>query len=408
MKVKNLLLCGAVCTLLTGYAQEAIRPEIKNLSSPVVDADARSITFNLSAPNAKSVVLSGNILRGVTDTLPDGSVKKVDALKMNKNEKDGIWTVTVKDIAPDLYTYKFIADGLEVVDPLNAYVVRDVKNVSNMVYMPGEQSNLFLPANVPHGSVESVWYDSGFKGKQRRLSVYLPSDYYSSDPERRFPVLYLLHGMGGDETAWLELGRATEILDNLIAQGRIEPMIVVMPNGNISREAVPGKDEYALSQPDFYLPNTMDGEFEKHFPEIVDFVSKRYRTRPEKESNAIAGLSMGGFHSRVISAQYPDLFDYVGLFSAAIDPREFNEKELPEIYRNLNEKINRQFDSPILYYIAIGKDDFLYDANKNYRSKLDSNKFPYIYNETSGGHEWSNWRQYLIDFLPRLFRSSAD
>lgn len=127
MKVKNLLLCGAVCTLLTGYAQEAIRPEIKNLSSPVVDADARSITFNLSAPNAKSVVLSGNILRGVTDTLPDGSVKKVDALKMNKNEKDGIWTVTVKDIAPDLYTYKFIADGLEVVDPLNAYVVRDVK-----------------------------------------------------------------------------------------------------------------------------------------------------------------------------------------------------------------------------------------------------------------------------------------
>lgn len=402
MDIRKILFLASSSLLLPCFAQEAIRPQKAELASPEVNVEARSISFNLYAPEAREVALTGNILRSMRDTLPDGSIKKVERVLLNKLDSDGVWSVTLPVVAPDLYTYKFVVDGLDVVDPLNAYVLRDVKNVSNMVIMPGKESNLFIPANVPHGTVESAWYNSDFKGKPRRLSVYLPAGYEDSD--KRYPVLYLLHGMGGDETAWLELGRTAEILDNMIAQGKIEPMIVVIPNGNMAREAVPGKDEYALSQPEFYLPHTMDGEYEKHFPEIVEFVNKRYRTRTDKAYNAIAGLSMGGFHSRFISAQYPDLFGAVGLFSAAIDPAEFNKNGLPEIYQDADAKLKRQFESPVLYYIAIGDDDFLYDVNKDYRKKLDSMAIPYIYNETSGGHEWSNWRQYLIDFLPRLFR----
>lgn len=405
MDGKIILLLLALGSPLSVFAQEAIHPESKELRSPVVNVESRSVIFNLNAPNAREVALTGNILRNMIDTLPDGSIRRMESFSMKRIGNEGVWTVTVPEVVPDLYTYKFVVDGVEVVDPLNAYVVRDVKNISNMVFMPGDKADLFIPTNVPHGTVESVWYDSAFKGKERRLSVYLPNSYYGTD--NRFPVLYLLHGMGGDETSWLELGRVAEILDNMIARGEAEPMIVVIPNGNISREAVPGKDEFALSQPEFYLPNTMDGEFEKHFPEIVEFINKRYRTRTDKDSNAIAGLSMGGFHTRIISSQYPDLFGSVGLFSAAIDPKEWNKDGLPEVYQDLENKMVRQFETPILYYIAIGEDDFLYDVNKGYRNLLDSKSIPYIYNETTGGHEWSNWRKYLIDFLPRLFKATT-
>ena len=214
--------------------------------------------------------------------------------------------------------------------------------------------------------------------------------------------VYLLHGMGGDENAWSELGRATQIMDNLIAQGKAEPMIVVMPNGNASQEAAPGETSQGLAQPSFMLPKTMDGSFECAFPEIVNFIDKTYRTRRHKASRAIAGLSMGGFHAMHISKEYPDMFDYVGLFSAAVFR---GEAEKSDVYAGMEDKLKTQFAKrPKLYWIAIGCEDFLYEENVEYRKLLDSNSFPYEYYESADGHIWKNWRIYLSQFATKLFK----
>ena len=234
---------------------------------------------------------------------------------------------------------------------------------------------------------------------KRRLSVYTPAGYETGDAS--YPVLYLLHGMGGDEEAWLTQGRAAQIFDQLIADGRIEPMIVVMPNGNASEEAAPGETHHGLVPPTIALPHTMDGAFEEAFPDIVTFVDKTYRTKADKHQRAIAGLSMGGFHSLHTSKQYPDLFDYIGLFSAAINPRQ----EGSAIYDDFDGKLIKQFsDRPVLYWIAIGNDDFLYKDNEAFRARLDRLGLPYEYHESAGGHIWKNWRAYLAEFAGRIFR----
>jgi enterochelin esterase family protein len=235
-------------------------------------------------------------------------------------------------------------------------------------------------------------------GVDRRMTVYTPAGYESSS--RRYPVLYLLHGMGGDEEAWTSLGRAAEILDNLIAEGRAEPMIVVMPNGNAAMQAAPGESSTGLIAPEFNLPHTMDGLFESSFMDIVKWVDRTYRTRANKQSRAIAGLSMGGFHSMTISRANPDAFAYVGLFSAATEPFKS-----AEVYENADAKLAAQFaKKPALYWIGIGRDDFLYDANTIYRAKLDDNGYRYTYYESDGGHCWRNWRVYLTEFVPLLFK----
>lgn len=216
-------------------------------------------------------------------------------------------------------------------------------------------------------------------------------------------MFYLLHGMGGDENAWQELGRATQVLDNLIAEGKAEPMIVVMTNGNVDRDAAPGESALGFEVPTMVLPHTMEGTFEQHFPEVIDFIDKHYRTKKDKHNRAIAGLSMGGYHSLHISKEYPDMFDYVGLFSAAIMP---DKRATSPVYADFDSKLNTQFEkNPTLYWIAIGNKDFLYDANKEYRKMLDEKGYPYIYRESADGHIWKNWRIYLTEFVPMLFKN---
>lgn len=390
-----------VSSLLGGFAlfaQENVRVDTAsnpNLRSPEVTAEGK-VAFRIHAPQANKVSISGNLLRDQKFGLSEDAETVPSHLDLINN--DGIWTITLEGVKPDLYSYNLIIDGEETVDRNNAFVARDVKNVSNVLLVPGEASAFFAPRDVPHGAVQSVWYKSGFNGKERRMTVYLPAGYDESD--KRYPVLYLLHGMGGDETAWSELGRAVQILDNMTAEGLIEPMIVVMPNGNIAREAAPGFDSRAFEQPEFHLEHTMDGTFETWFGDIISYVNDRYRTLDGPGEQAIAGLSMGGFHSLYISLSKPETFGYVGLFSAATIPSDSNE-----IYRNRPDKLKNIFDktSPLMY-IAVGKDDFIYSHTQELRRELDSLGLPYIYNESGGGHEWTNWRQYLIDFLPRLFR----
>ncbi len=383
---------------ISAIAQQALWG-IPALVSPEVHQN-NTVTFRLNAPGARRVQVTGDFLPTEKIKTPFGEFDGPGYADLTKNEK-GLWEFTTpSDVAPELYTYSFVVDSLKINDPSNVYMLRDVGSMTNIFIVPGGRADLYSVNNVPHGTVSKVWYDSPSLGMSRRLTVYTPAGYEKGD--RRYPVFYLLHGMGGDENAWSELGRATQILDNLIAQDKAEPMIVVMPNGNASQEAAPGETSAGLKAPTTQLPKTMDGSFEMAFPEIVKFIDSNYRTIPDKKARAIAGLSMGGFHSLHITKEYPDLFDYIGLFSAAILPGQ-NIKS--PVYSDFESKLKTQFKKkPVLYYIAIGNKDFLYDANKQYRSMLDRNNFPYEYFETGDGHIWKNWRIYLTEFTPKLFK----
>lgn len=385
--MKKLILSAllAVCALCTA-AQNLW--DAAQTSSPQINDD-NSVTFRLHAPKAVKVLVTG-------DFLPDSTAE------LTENE-NGIWSFTTPPLAPELYSYAFIVDGLKILDPANVYVNRDVATLANIFLIEGGQADLYKVNDVPHGSLTRTWYHSPSLGTSRRMTVYTPPGYESG--KLRYPVLYLLHGMGNDEEGWPALGRAARIMDNLIASGKAQPMIVVMTNGNVAQQAAPGEAPEGMVRPSFNLPHTMDGTFEASFPEIVARIDDCYRTLRDKHHRAIAGLSMGGFHAMQISKEYPDMFDYVGLFSAAV---RAGYESRSRIYDNWQQKVRLQFKKrPALYWIAIGKDDFLYQANVEYRKWLDDNNLPYIYRESDGGHEWRNWRIYLSEFAPMLFRSKG-
>lgn len=396
---KSLFLAFALMASLSSVAQQAIWG-VPTIISPDIHPD-KTVTFRLDAPKAKQVIVTGDFLPTEKITTPYGSFDAPGKAELKKN-KEGLWEfTTAAPLAPELYSYTYIVDSLRINDPNNVYMLRDVASISNIFIIPGERADLYRVNDVPHGTVSKVWYNSPSLGMNRRLTVYTPAGYEKGD--KRYPVFYLLHGMGGDENAWAELGRAAQILDNLIASGKAEPMIVVMTNGNASQEAAPGETSLGLNPPTIKLPKTMDGSFEASFPEIVNFIDKNYRTVPKKSHRAIAGLSMGGFHSMNISREYPDMFDYVGMFSAAIKP---NEDVKSPVYTDIDKKLKVQFDKkPALYWIAIGNTDFLYDANTQYRKMLDEKGYPHSYYETPEGHIWKNWRIYLTEFAPKLFKS---
>ena len=396
--MKKLLFCTLMAAMAcSAYAQQALWGG-SDITSPEINPD-KTVTFRMAAPKAVKVQVTGDFLPTEKIQTPFGEVDAPGTADLI--EKDGVWEYTTPEpLKPELYSYTMLVDGLKINDPSNVFRIRDVKSVSDVFIIPGERADLYTIKDVPHGSVSKVWYNSPSLGMDRRLTIYTPPGYETSG--KRYPVFYLLHGMGGDENAWTELGRASQILDNLIASGEAEPMIVVMTNGNAALQAAPGESSLGFAAPTTQLPKTMDGSFESHFPEVVKFVDSNYRTIKSKKARAIAGLSMGGFHSMQISKEYPDMFDYVGLFSAAIMPREGADSP---VYANIDEKLKKQFaKNPALYWIAIGDSDFLYQANVDFRKKLDENGYPYTYYETPDGHIWKNWRIYLTEFVPQLFK----
>lgn len=398
--MKTLLSLTVGCLIsLSAWAQETVAVNTGDLVSPEVKG--QTVTFKLLAPNAKEVLVEADFFEKVKRQTSFGMMEASGQIPMVKGE-DGVWTYTTSMPSPELHTYCFYVDGVRILDPSNVYMIRDIATYTNYFLVDGELSQNYLVREVPHGTVSKVWYPSPTLGMEcRRMTVYTPAGY--DDSNKQYPVLYLLHGAGGDENAWSELGRAVQILDNLIAQGKAEPMIVVMPNGNGAQEAVPGEYPNSMYKPSFTNPKTMEGSFEKAFPDIMNYVESHYRTINDKAHRAIAGLSMGGFHSLYISANYPDLFGYVGLFSAAINRQAKGENTY--IYENLEEKLAKQFsDAPKLYFIGIGNGDFLFQDNVKYRELLDSHGYKYEYMETDGGHEWRNWRKYLNHLLPELFK----
>jgi len=373
---------------LNSFAQQALWGA-PGIVSPEVKED-KTVTFRFQAPDAKVVKISG-------DWMPaQGWVPGSEA--MTKDEK-GVWSYTTTVLPSDLYSYSFMVDGLKTTDPNNVYVIRDVATVFNVFLVGGGKADLYKVNQVPHGTVSRRWYDSPGNKSVRRITIYTPPGYETS--KEKYPVLYLLHGMGGDEEAWMALGRTSQILDNLIAQGKAKPMLVVMTNGNVAQEAAPGESSLGMYKPTFQLPNTMDGTFEGTFMDVVKFVEDNYRVKAEKSGRAIAGLSMGGFHSLHISRYFPNTFDYIGLFSAAIVP---NDKVTSKVYENIDSTLKTQLKNGYkLYWIGIGKADFLYKNVTEYRAKLDGIGMKYTYRESEGGHTWTNWRTYLSEFVPLLF-----
>ena len=346
-----------------------------------------TVTFNLFDPAARNVSVTGDFEEISRQTLP-----------MTKLE-NGVWTVTTQPLNPELYSYSFSVDGQRFVDPANSYLNRDISTLSNIFIVSmsdDDKGHLYSVNDVPHGTLARVWYDSPTLGQQRRMTVYLPAAY---DGKKNFPVMYLLHGHGGDETSWGDLGRASQILDNLIAEGKAVPMIVVMPNGNPTCNAAPGWWHEGMYTPDGNAFNQRGAKasMEESFMDIVNFVDNNYKTIRKRSARAVTGLSMGGGHTFGISRLYPGVFDYYGLLSAAARIKNNDMK--------FDESMARLFASnPRVFWIAIGKEDFLMNMNKELRRYLDNHKYKYEYFENDGGHIWRNWRIYLTMFAQMLFK----
>ena len=359
------------------YAQQALGPGT-GLVSPEINPD-KTVTFRLFAPKAVTVQLTGDFLPG-----------KVDMVE----GKDGIWTYTTAPLPGELYSYSFLVNGNRVMDPSNIHQNRDVATWTNIFTLSAEEGDAgwyYEAHDVPHGSVAHVWYDSPTLGKQRRLTVYTPAGYESS--KAKYPVLYLLHGSGGDEDAWSDLGRTAQIMDNLIAEGKAKPMIVVMPNGVWFNQAAPGA-AVNMFQPTFQNSRSQStAEVESSFPDIMNFVEKTYRVAKGYSNTAVAGLSMGGRQSCMLSMHYPNKFGYVGLFSG-VATTEGNEAALDAVFAA----------KPKLYWIGCGKADGIMVNSRKLKEWCDARNYPATLYESEGGHIWRNWRVYLTIFAQELFR----
>ena len=384
MKKLMLILCCSMMAV-SSFGQQALgqRPRVK---SPVINQDG-TVTFNFYDPTAQQVSVTGDFEEIHGQTLP-----------MTKQD-NGVWTVTTKALNPELYSYSLSVDGQRFVDPANSYVNRDISTLSNIFIVTksaDDKGHLYQVNDVPHGTLSRVWYDSPTLGQQRRMTIYLPPSY---DGKKQFPVMYLLHGHGGDETAWGDLGRTSQIMDNLIAEGKCVPMIVVMPNGNPTCNAAPGWWHEGMYAPDGNAFNQRGAKatMEESFMDIVRFVDSHYKTIAKRSGRAVTGLSMGGGHTFGISRLYPNEFDYYGLQSAAARMQPNDPK--------FDEQMARLFASkPRLYWIAIGKEDFLLQMNTQLRNYLNDHHYAYEYYENDGGHIWRNWRIYLTMFAQKIFR----
>jgi len=352
----------------------------KRLVSPDVQADGK-VTFRLAAPKAEKVTVNSGEMQPVL---------KVTSTVMTKGD-DGIWTVTVGPLPPGIYDYTFNVDGLTITDPSSPTVFGNRQGSRGIVEVPGPKGKPRYDEwrDVPHGTVTIHWYDSKASGSRRRVHVYTPPGY-GKDPVKKYPVLYLLHGSGDNDSHWMHIGRANVVADNLIADGKALPMVIVMPDGHVvERPAGPVDEKTRLE---------IRRAFEKDLLEsVVPLVESSYRVRTDAASRAIAGLSMGSAQSLTVGLGHPDKFAWIGAFSGAIgreDPVLSGLKADPA-------KANERFK---LLWLAIGKEDGGLKNKQALSAALKEMGVKHEYHETDGAHRWSVWRLYLAEFLPRLFR----
>ncbi|MBN2636787.1 MAG: esterase [Prolixibacteraceae bacterium] len=381
--MKKKLLLFAICLFLISWS---FAQELANFSrrAPIISPEIgeTNVSFRIAAPEAKSVKLSGSWM---TD-----NNSPVDLMK-NEN---GVWSVTIPTPDPELYTYNFIVDGLSVNDASNIFLQRDGTRYLSVLLVPGELTENYFEANK-HGNLHQVWYNSPTLGMERRLFVYTPYGYDESN--EKYPVLYLLHGAGGDEDAWSNMGRTRQILDNLIEKGLAKPMICVMPNGNPTQAAAqPLMIKEKQADRNSFQNNSY---VESIVKDIVPFIEKTYRVDAKPESRAIAGLSMGGGHTISASLAYPGFFQYICPLSMGINFRgEGSQEEYNKQFQALKKEGYK------LYFLACGNSDFLIESARTLDKTLTANGLEHIYYENTGGHTWSNWRIYLNKFAPMLFK----
>ena len=384
--------------------------------SPEIRPD-RTVAFWLLAPDATTVAVR-NTSGGYQDW-PGGN-----EVALTRDDQ-GIWSGAIGPLEPEYYSYAFVVDGVQALDPGNVAIVRDGARYSNSLRVPGERSADYDVNDVLSGTLAQVWYPSPTLGARRRMYVYTPPGYEVS--AERYPVLYLLHGGGGDEEAWTSMGRTPQILDYLIAQGKAKPMIVVMTNGNADQVAaqnvVPPSPRAAGMSP------SPTRQAALAFPEsvaadVVPYIDATYRTLADRENRAVAGLSMGGMHAATIGLLHPDTFAWVGCFSGAY-PVWPNARKIVEMGTvaptrsgpGRNERLNMEAVDALfpkangktaayrLFYVAAGLDDFVLESGHDFLDWLRSRDIKYVNVETPGyAHVWPFWRIALMDLAPRLFR----
>jgi enterochelin esterase family protein len=424
-------LATAVLYVCTGFAQpaapagqQAAGRGAPQLRSPEIAPDG-TVTFRLSAPNATSVLVR-NTSGGFADWPAGNNVT------MTKGD-NGVWSTTIGPLKPEYYTYVFVVDGVQTLDPQNVFHMRDGTRYGNSLRIAGDLTANYGVNDVPHGTVSLVWYPSPTLKLTRRVYVYAPPGYETGTG--RYPVFYLLHGGGGDEDAWTTLGRAPEIMDNLIAQGKAKPMIVVMTNENSNEIAAP---DFVAPMPVAAPPggaqpgNPMQGAAMLNFPksilaDLIPFIDKAYRTLPDRENRAIAGLSMGGGMTLLAAFNNLDKFAWVGTFSAGLPPmpgvgvplaappkadlrgpdagNTIDKQKLADLLPQLNASANARLR---LFYVGIGAEDGLITAHNAFKELLKEKGVNATIVERHGyGHEWAFWRISLGDFAPRLFQTAA-
>ena len=344
--------------------------------SPEVHADRR-VTFRLRAPNAKEVFLGR-----------EGAPR----VAMKKDDK-GVWTATTDALEPDLYGYSFIVDGVSLIDPGNSMMKPNLLSPQSVVHVPGPAATPWEINAVPHGALHHHFYKSTVIGDERDFYVYTPPGYDAKT--KPLPVLYLLHGFSDDASGWTSVGRAHVILDNLIAQGKAKPMLIVMTLGYGAPEIV------ARTGTGLRDPGLRDRNYSRYrdalFTEVIPEVEKSYRVSKDRKDRAIAGLSMGGAESLLVGLNAPDRFGWVGAFSSGGISEDFNAT-----FPKLDAKVNDQFK---LVWIACGTEDRLIEPNRKLRDWLKTKDVKFTWVETPGAHTWMVWRRNLATLAPLLFRS---
>lgn len=344
--------------------------------SPEVSSDRR-LTLRLRAPNAKEVFLS---------------VAGAKRLPMQKDDQ-GVWSATTEPLEPQMYEYSFIADGVSLMDPNNPLIAPNLLNPSSMVDVPGPSPMPWEQADIPHGQVHHCLYKSQIVGDNRDYFVYTPPGY-DSRAKKTYPTLYLLHGFSDDASGWTAVGRANLILDTLIAQGKAKPMIIVMPLGYGAPEILSRRG------PGFRDTDLRERNFDKFrdalLNEVIPAVEKEFRASKDRNSRAIAGLSMGGAESLRTGLNAMDRFAWVGAFSSGGLGEDYNT-----VFPSLDQKAN---DKLRLLWIACGTDDRLIEPNRKLIQWLKSKQIRVTQIETPGAHVWPVWRNDLVNFAPLLFQ----
>jgi enterochelin esterase-like enzyme len=387
--MKNVLYFFSLIILASPYhTQGQRRPS--NIISPEVLSD-NSVIFRIKAPNATKVEVSGTWAKEFMKTIP--MVKK-----------DSIFEVKIGPLPSDMYEYDIIVDGVPMLDPLNKTVTRDGAWIQSRLMVSGGLGDIIDVKPVPHGDLKAVWYDSPTVGKdQRRMFIYTPPNYDKSN--KKYPVLYLLHGGGGDEEVWISRGRANYILDNLIAAGKAQPMIVVITNGDVNNTGAPLDRPANLPKKDNTGIGAMAaGLFETSLvKDVIPYIEGNYRVLSDAEHRAITGFSMGGYQTQNITNSNPAMFKYIGVMSMGLFSTFRNDGSYDKA-NHIKQLKELQKNNPKVYWIGMGKDDFLYKSVIEMKKLYDEIDFKYTYRENEGTHDWNSWRLYLSEYSQLLFK----